>query len=289
MAMNNSSRWAPAILLSSGISQYVGASLAIGLFVAAPALSVAWGRIVVGAIIMLLWRRTFLRKPGGQVDWRGFGAAVLFGVVLGAMNLTFYASIARIPMGTAVSLEYIGPVLLAALVGRGWKVRAGIVFACVGVFLISWAGVDLKDPSVALGVGLAFAAGVLWAGYMWLGHKLATGTHSLDSLAWAMVAASLVFAPVGAPHIGPIVGDWKLLLTMIGVGALSSALPYAIDQIVMKRIPAATFALLNSLLPATSVGVGIFMLKQVPNLAEVAGLVAISIAVALATTSERRR
>lgn len=283
------SRVAPALLLGSGFSQYIGASLAVGLFASAHAAAVGWARILVGATILLLWRHRMPRTALGTIDWRGLGQAALFGLTLGGMNLAFYVAIDHIAMGTAVALEYIGPVLLAAVTGRGWKVRTGIVLACFGVFLISWAGVDLSDPAVAVGVAFAFAAGALWALYMWLGRKVATGANALDSLAWAMVVAALVYAPLGAGHMGSILTDWTLIATMVAVGVLSSVLPYVIDQVVMHRVPAATFALLNSLLPATSLVVGVIMLGQVPNLAELGGLIAISTAVALATLPERRK
>lgn len=277
-------RWAPFLMLGSGVSQYVGASLAVGLFAVAPALSVGWGRIVAGGIIMLVWRRSVPRRPDGKFDWRAFGAAALFGTILGAMNLRFYVAIDHISLGTAVALEYLGPVLLAAMTGRGWKVRFGIVLAGAGVFLISWAGVDLGDPRVAVGVGFAFLAGLFWACYIWVGRKVAVAGRGLDSLAWAMCVAALVYVPLGAPGIGPILADWKLLFFLVCVGALSSALPYGIDQIVMKALPAATVALLNSLLPVTSVVVGLVMLRQIPNGAEIGGIALVSIAVALATT-----
>ncbi|MDN6486187.1 EamA family transporter [Ancrocorticia populi] len=276
--------WAPMLMLGSGISQYVGASFAVGLFAVAPAISVGWGRIAAAAIIMLVWRRALPRRPDGSFDWHMLGRAALFGIVLGGMNLNFYMAIDRIPLGTAVSIEYIGPVLLAALTGRGWRVRTGITLAALGVFLISWAGVDMSDPSVAAGVGFVLLAGLFWALYIWIGRKVAIGGRGLDSLSWAMMVAGLVYIPLGAPGIGPIVSDWKLLLALFAVGTLSSALPYGIDQIVMRKIPAPTMALLTSLLPVTSLLVGLVMLQQIPNWAEVTGLILVSIAVALATS-----
>ncbi len=279
-------RFAPFLMLASGVSMYVGASLAVSLFAVAPAVSVAWGRVLAGGIIMLLWRRAVPRTAVGALDWRMFGKAAIFGVVLGAMNLCFYFAIDRIALGTAVALEYLGPVVLAALTGRGRKVRLGILFAAAGVFLISWAGVDMSDPRVAGGAGFAFLAGLFWAFYIWLGRKIAVDGHGLDSLAWAMAVAALVYLPLGAPGIGPVLADWKLLFFLVSVGAMSSALPYAIDQVVMKALPAATVALLNSLLPVTSLLVGLVMLFQVPNWAEVGGLLLVSVAVALATAPE---
>jgi len=279
-------RWAPALLLGAGISQYVGASLAVGLFAAAPALAVGWGRIAGAAVLLLLWRRTLPRDSNGDFSWRVLGAAAIFGLALGAMNLTFYLAIDRIPLGTAVSLEYLGPVVLAVATGRGWKTRLGAALAIGGVFLISWAGVDLGDADVAAGVTAALAAGAFWALYIWLGRRVAVGGRGLDSLAWAMTVAALVYAPLGVGDIAPIATNLRLLLLMLTVAALSSVLPYGVDQIVMRSLRASTFALLSSLLPATSLLVGLVVLRQVPNAAEVFGLIAISAAVALATSPQ---
>lgn len=278
-------RFAPVLMLGSGISQYVGASLAVGLFAVAPALSVAWGRVLAGGLIMLAWRRSIPRLAGGGFDWRAFGKAALFGAILGAMNLCFYVAIDHISLGTAVALEYLGPVLLAALTGRGWKVRLRILLAGTGVFLIScWVGVDLSDPQVAIGVGFAFLAGLFWAFYIWVGRKVAMGGRGLDLLAGPCAWLHSSICPWGHPASGRSSPIGSCLFFLVCVGALSSALPYGIDQIVMKSLPAATVALLNSLLPVTSVLVGLVMLELVPNWAEVAGIALVSVAVALATS-----
>lgn len=97
-------RFAPFLMLASGVSMYVGASLAVSLFAVASAISVAWGRVLAGGIIMLLWRRSVPRTSEGAFDWRMLGKAAIFGVVLGAMNLCFYFAIDRIALGTAVAL-----------------------------------------------------------------------------------------------------------------------------------------------------------------------------------------
>lgn len=275
---------APLVLIATGISQYAGASLAVRLFDVAPALSVGWGRFCLGGLLLLFARHRFLRTPAGAIDWPAHGRAALFGVVLGAMNLTFYQSIDRIALGTAVALEFLGPVILAALTGRGWRVRVGIALACTGVFLISWVGVDISDPAVAIGVGFAFAAGAMWAFYIWMGRTIAVSEHSFDSLVWALVCAAVIYAPIGAPGIGPVVRDTALFALLLCVAVMSSVVPYALDQVVMRSMSRAVFALLNSLLPVTSLIVGLLMLHQVPTPGELVGLLFVSAAVALVTT-----
>ncbi|MCF2706069.1 EamA family transporter [Arcanobacterium haemolyticum] len=279
-------RLAPALVIASGLTQYAGAALAVGLFATIPALSVAWGRIFCGAVILAVWRRHILRREDGRIDWRGLRITALFGLILGGMNLCFYVAINHIPLGTAVALEYVGPVVLAAFTGRGWKVWSGIVLACGGVFLISWAGVDLHAPGVAFGVVMAFVAGGLWALYIVVGRGLATGGRSMDSLMWAMVIAAVIYVPFSFPVIHAAATNWHVLATMLAVGVMSSVVPYAVDQVVMRLMPPASFALLGSLFPATSLLLGVLMLGQIPNHAEVIGLIAVSVAVLLATLPE---
>lgn len=270
---------APALFMASGVSLYLGAALAVSLFAVLPPTDVAWWRIAVAAVFLLLWRRPWRRVW----TWRTAAGSALFGVVLGGMNLLFYGAIAHLPLGTAVSLEYLGPVAVAALTGRGLRARLALVLAAGGVLAISGFGVDWSAPGTAAGVGLALAAGASWAGYILLGRRIAAGRSGLDSLSLAMPVSALVFAPVAADTVGSVTSDPALLLAVVGVGVLSSLVPYAIEQVALTRLPAVTFALLTSLLPATSLLVGLLVLRQVPSAGEVLGLVLVSAAVALAT------
>lgn len=283
-----SERTALALFIAAGIIQYVGAAIAVSLFAHASAVSVAWGRLLTAAIILGLWRRPVPRTPDGRFDWRMLRTSAVFGLMLASMNITFYLAIDHIALGTTVALEFLGPVVLAALTGRGWKIRAGIGFALVGVFLISWVGVDVTDPSTALGVFWALTAGAFWALYMWVGRTVATSGHPLDGLTIGFVIGVLAYAPVGAAGFLPILASWKLLGLMFLVGLLSSVIQNGMDQIVMKVLPPARFALVNSLFPVISLGVGIVGLRQMPTLGEAAGLVCVTIAVLLATNPETK-
>lgn len=261
-------------LLLSGLSQYVGASIAVGLFVTVSGIGVGWGRIFFAAIFLLLWRRPWSYPH----KWQAFG----FGLALGAMNLLFYLSIERIPLGTAVALEFLGPVVLAAL-ARTRRTTIAIGFAILGVFLISWIGLDYTKPGVTAGIILALAAGVAWAIYMFLASKLAGKPGNVDGLAIGTAGAAIVYSPLAIGELLDASPDWSFWLTLAGVAFLSSVVPYVIDQLVLREVPAAIFAILNSILPAMSMVVGMVMLSQVPSAGEFAGLVSISIAVLIAT------
>ncbi|WP_448073569.1 EamA family transporter [Georgenia yuyongxinii] len=270
---------APALFMLSGLSQYLGAAIAVGLFAVMPATTVAWWRIAVSAVLLLAWRRPWRQSW----TWRHVGGSALFGVVLGGMNLLFYVSIDHLPLGTAVSLEYLGPVAVAAVGGRGRRIRVAIAVALLGVLAISGLGLDWSAPGTAVGVAFALAAGAAWAVYIVLGRRIAAGRSGLDSLAVAMAVGALVYAPVTAGTAGTPLAAPVLLLAVVGMGVLSSLVPYAIEQVALTRLSAATFALLTALLPATSLLVGLVVLAQVPTAGEVLGLVLVSVAVALAS------
>lgn len=280
---------APALFLGAGVSMYYGAALAVALFAVAPAMSVGWARLVVAAVVLLVWARPWRRRWSA----RALGGAALFGLFLGGMNLLFYLAIDRIPLGAAVAVEFTGPVAVAVLADRtgwGWRRAVAAVLAAGGVAAISAGEVAWSDVGSGGGAGvlLALAAGAAWAGYMVLGRRIAAAAHlgsnaGLPSLAIGMTTAALAYAVVGVPGSGGLVASWGSVALVAGVAVLSSVVPYALDQVAMRRLSTSAFALLNALLPATAVAVGALALRQIPSPGELAGVGAISVAVALAS------
>lgn len=268
---------APALFVASGLTQYTGAAVAIALFSRLPALGVAWLRLLVAAIVLLAWRRPW-RRPWTR---RSLLAAAAFGVVLALMNATFYVAIDHLPLGTAVAIEFVGPVAVAALTGSGWRDRAAIGLAALGVVLL--AGVTLRlGPSAAVGLVAIGAAAACWAAYILLGRRVAAG-DGVSSLAVGMAAGTLVLAPFLAPVAAPALRQGDLLLAVAAVGVLSSVVPYALEQSVLRRVGTATFSVLLALLPATAAVVGAVALRQWPTPPEAVGLLLVSGAIALTT------
>ncbi len=269
----------PALFILSGIFTYVGAALAVGLFQVMSPLGVVWWRGGVGALALLaLWRPWRTKWTARRV-----AVATIFGVVLLGMNILFYQAIALIPMGTAVSLEFLGPVAVALFRGRGWAPRVAASLALAGVVAIGGWGLDLGDATVATGFGFALAAGAAWAGYILLGSRISREAATGPSLALGLTLAALLYLPFLHSPAFDAQFSLPVVLALVGVAVLSTTLPYSIEAIAFGRIKADTFALLTALLPATSVVIGAVMLRQVPNLFEVAGLVLISVAVWLAS------
>lgn len=278
---------ASLIFIGSAISNYSGTAIAAALlFSLMPAAAVAWFRGLVTAVFMLAWRRPF-RKA---MTLKELGVSTLFGMATLGMNMIFYEAVVRIPLGTSVSLEFIGPIAVAVAVGRGLKTRIATVLALAGVLSIGGLGMDISDPVQLVGVACAIGAGAMWAGYVVLGQKIATTRNGLDSLAVGMSAATIIFAPLVWRHIAtPFIHGWQTVLIVIVMGILSSMIPYSVEQTNMKRLGKDTFALMLALYPATSTLVGLVVLFQVPNAGEIIGLICVSAAVALVNYNPQGR
>jgi len=250
------------------VSQYVGAAIGVFLFETTDPASVAWLRAVAAAVALMLWRRPW------RLRWtrRGAMTATAFGVVTVGMNVTFFEAIARIPLGTAVAIEFLGPVAVATLGSRRPRDLLAVLLVVVGVALLMGvhAGVDL------VGVGFALIAATFWAGYILLGKRVADAGGGLDSLAVGMAAAAVLLAP--ALLVGQVLEDASVFaeprtwLLGVAVGVLSTAVPYVLDQVVLTEVGRARFALLLALLPATAAVVGALLLAQRPTVAEGAGI-----------------
>ncbi len=272
---------APLFIIGSGLTQYVGAAIAVGLFASIEPASVAWWRISVGAIVLLAWRRPWRSGLTG----RDLVNSAIFGVALSAMNISFYEAISRLPLGVAVSLEFLGPVTVAVVRGHGAGSRVAAVFALAGVVAIGGLGLDLTAPGVVVGVAWVLGAAVMWAVYILLGQRIAQERSGITNLALGCAAGSVVFAPLLAPGGAPALQSWGLAAAVVGVALLSTVLPLSLEALAMSRVSAATFALLDALLPATSAVVGAIMLRQLPGPWELVGLVLVSVAVWLASRS----
>ncbi|WP_246281499.1 EamA family transporter [Fodinicola acaciae] len=267
------------LFVIGALSQYGGAAIAVTLFPIIGAPSVAWARLAASAAVLALWRRPWrLRWP-----LRQWGLAIGFGLALAAMNVSFYLALDRLPMGTAVAIEFTGPVAVAALGTRRWRDGGALALAVGGVLLLA----DVSWGGSPLGVLFALGAAVLWAGYILLGSRVAAGGAGVDGLTVGLIAGAVALAPFLAAGVLPAVGDGWLLVACVGVGLLSTAVPYAIDQVVLVRVSASRFALLQALLPATAAVVGVVFLRQIPSLPEAVGVALVILAVAVNATGRR--
>lgn len=263
---------APLLFVAAAVSMYVGAALAVRLFEVVPAPGVAWLRLVGASAVLLAWKRPW-RLQRTRRQWLLVGA---FGSALAAMNVSYYLAVARLPLGTATAIEFLGPVAVAAAGTRSRRQVVALVMAVGGVALLA----DVRWQGSPSGVAFGLLAAALWAVYILLGKKVAEEGAGIDSLAAGTAIGTLVIAPIGLPSAAPAFGSLPLLLVASGIGLLSNVVPYALDQVVMRKVTAATFALLLSLLPATAAVVGFVVLGQVPVGAEMAGILLVVAGVA---------
>jgi inner membrane transporter RhtA len=260
-----------AYFVVSAVFHYLGPAFAVLLFVRVDVLGVAWLRIAAAALVLALWRRPWpLLRNRLILAW---------GAVLAVMNCCFYLAIDRLPLATVAAIEFLPVVALAALGARSRRNVVALALAVSGVYLLT--GVHLEAE--LFGVALAFANAGLFALYIVLAHRVAQldAFDGLDGLAASMAVALLVVTPLAGWAAVPAFGDPVALLAGAGVGISSSVIPYVTDQLAMRRLTRATYALMVSLLPATAAVIGVVVLAQVPSWSETAGVALVIAGVAL--------
>ncbi|MGH2713190.1 MAG: EamA family transporter [Thermoleophilaceae bacterium] len=253
------------LVLAAVTSVQFGAALAKTLFDEVGPGGTVFLRVLLGAIVLaLVWRP----RVAGH-DARDLRLAVAFGLVLAAMNLAFYASLDRIPLGIAVTFEFVGPLGVAVFGSRRPRDLLWVGLAAAGILLLSgFGGSDLD----ALGVGLALLAGACWAAYILLSARVGQAFPGGAGLALAMVVATVPLAPVGIADAGTeLLVPWVLAVGA-GVGVLSSAIPYALELEALRSLPVGVFGVLMSLEPAVGALAGLVVLGEELATREVAAI-----------------
>ncbi|MGW1724911.1 EamA family transporter [Streptomyces sp. NPDC002306] len=243
------------LVFAGGVSVQFGGALAVTLMPRAGALGVVSLRLLVAAVVLLLVCRPRLRGHS-RTDW---GTVVVFGVTMAAMNGLFYQAVDRIPLGPAVTLEVLGPLALSVFASRRAVnvVWAGLALA--GVFLLGGGGFGDLDRA---GVAFALGAGAMWAAYIVFSARTGRRFPQADGLALAMAVGAVLFLPLGIAESGTKLLDPVTLGLGAGVALLSSVLPYTLELLALRRLPASTFAILMSLEPAIAATAGFLVLDQ---------------------------
>jgi inner membrane transporter RhtA len=244
----------PGLLLVSIVSIQLGAAVAVHLFESLGPVSTVFLRIAFSAVLLLAAARHQISADAR----RHAGLLLLFGCAIGAMNLCFYGAIARIPLGVAVALEFIGPLGVAALTSRRPRDFLWIGLAVVGLVLLT---PDIGDDLDPLGVGLALAAGAGWASFVVLSPRVA-GAVGGAGLALAMAAASLFSLPFALAAGGLDRLDLAVLAGALAVAVLSTTLPYALEFEALRRMTARAYGITVTLEPGVAALVGAVVLGQ---------------------------
>ena len=214
-----------ALFVLSATAQYIGATIAVSLFDEVSPATVAWFRVIGASIILSLVSVRHLRR---RFDRRELGAIAVFGIASALMNTFFYLAIDRLPLGKSVTIEFIGPIAVAAARTRSRRNGTALVAAIVGVAILS--GVEIGGEP--LGLLFLFAASVMWAAYIVLGSRVARRAGGVEGLGLGLAIGAVVIAPIGAPGSGPVWSSPRLLALCVLVGFLSNAIGYGIDQAV---------------------------------------------------------
>jgi inner membrane transporter RhtA len=272
---------APALVVTAIACVQTGAAIARTLFDDLGVAGTALLRLVIAALVLL----AVLRPSVRQWSHRQWAAAALLGLALAGMNLVFYSSLNLVPLGVAVTVEFMGPLLLALVQTRRvvdflWVALAGGGVALLGLQAASG---DV-DP---WGLVLAFTAGLFWAGYIVSSARVGRVLPGVDGLAVALVFSAVLVLPFGAGQATAVLDNPSLLLGVTLVALMSTIIPYGLEMTALRRIPTRVFGVLMSLQPAAAALSGWLVLDQVLGATQQAALVMVVCASAGVTLTRR--
>jgi inner membrane transporter RhtA len=250
-------RLPPQVLLLGSIgSVQFGSAFAAKLFDRAGPGGVVFLRLALSAVILLAIARPSLRHRS-RAD---ILSAVVFGLVLGGMNWSFYEALDRLPLGVAVTIEFLGPLTVAVAGSRRLLDLLWVGLAGGGVALLALRG--SHHGVTALGVGLVLIAAACWAGYILLSKRVGSVFPALDGLAIALIVGAVMTTPAGIVEGGRALGQPAILFGGLAVALLSSLIPYSLEIVALRRLRPSVFGLLMSLEPAVAAIAGVLVLSQ---------------------------
>jgi inner membrane transporter RhtA len=270
----------PGLLLVSIVSIQLGAAVAVQLFATLGPIATTFLRLAFSAALLLV----VARGRVGSGARRHVGLLLLFGLVIGAMNLCFYGAIARIPLGIAVAIDFIGPLSVAAFTSRRLMDFVWIGLAVAGLLLLT---PDIGGDLDPVGVGLALAAAAGWACFILISPRVASGVGS-SGLALATLVASLFTLPFALVACGLDRLDPALLAATLAVAILSTALPLSLEFEALKRMSARAYGIIVTLEPVVAAVVGAVVLSQALPPTAVAAIGCVTAAAIGVTLSDRR-
>jgi inner membrane transporter RhtA len=273
--------WTGVALVAIGIvSVQLGAAIAKSLFPQLGPIGVVWLRLLIAGIVLAVT----LPAAFSRVR-RAWAIVAVFGLTLAAMNLFFYLSIDRIPLGVAVTVEFLGPLAVAIFAARRTVDRLWAIPAGVGVALLGLQPADLDI------VGLLFAlvAGGCWGAYILLSARVGQRISGTGGLAAALLIGAAAVTPLGVASVPTLQAQPALLIGAVAVAVLSSTVPYTVELSALRRIPAALFGVLMSMEPAAAAAAGALLLGEMLRAAEWAALILVAAASIGAARSSARQ
>lgn len=268
------------LVLVAIASVQTGSAVARTLFDELGAAGATLLRLLLSALLLLVVLRPRV------ASWRReqWQAAGLLGATMAGMNLVFYLSLRTVPLGIAVTVEFVGPLLLALVQTRRAVDVLWALLAAAGVVLL---GADTSSGAPLSGLALALLAGLFWAGYILASARVGRLLPGLDGLAVALAGAAVLVLPFGAEGASAVLDRPVLLLGGLAIAVLSSVVPYGLELLALRRMPTRVFGVLMSLEPAAAALAGLVVLSQALGPREVVALVLVSLA-SLGVTLGRR-
>jgi inner membrane transporter RhtA len=247
----------------------LGLAASVGLFDRVGPEGAAWLRLVWAGLLLAV----VVRPRRSWFTRSGLLASVALGVVTGALTLLFMAAVARLPLGTASALEFLGPLGVAVARGRGGR-KLWPALAAAGVLLLTEPWHGAVDP---VGVAYALAAAACWAGYILLTQRVGDEVSGIRGLAVSMPVAGIVATLAVGPAVLPRL-DWEVVLIGLGLAVLLPVIPFTLELLALRRLSTAAFGTLMCLEPAIALVIGLVVLHQVPGAGPLLGIVLVVVA-----------
>jgi inner membrane transporter RhtA len=241
------------------LSLQFGAAIATELFDEVGSAGASALRLGLAAVVLLFWARPDVRSWSASHR----RSVVLLGLSMAVMNYAFYEAVSRIPLGAAITIEFLGPLGLAVALSRRWRELVFVALALAGVAVLGFGQQGSVEGSLdPVGVAAALVAAVFWACYILTGSRLATTDPGIGSLAGACTVAAIVVVPIGIASSGTDLLDVRVLVLGLGMAVLASVVPYSFELRALERMAKRTFSILVALEPAIGAMVGAVLLDQ---------------------------
>lgn len=291
------------IVILEGVVVYAATSVAKVAFSQLDPLYAVWYRVGFMALFLIAWRRPFSKKKRALLPqtWKAWAIVATAGLSLVLMNTMFYVAISYMAVGAAVTIEFVGPLMVAVITGKSWRERVGIVIAAIGITVLASASMmGNDDKNFGIGLIAILIGGSMWGLYIVAGHMVAQGSSAIDRMSIAVLvgwlAQSTVLAVPAVQHViwpkpeatwaAKPYGSLYLLALMLVIAMCASCVPTLLDQVLLKRISSARYSVMQSLYPAIAAIIGIGF-GEFPTWVDMIGMALVMFAVVVTFSGDR--